>query len=611
METNNTETNNENARPVPFIEEVNFLFDHRLDQEKLEKYCFDGRLRDSHIRSVVWRVLLKCLPIKSSEWSEILNRSRNFYGSLKKKLSTNPREDIFNFDPELNNPLSLQAENPWQKYFVDAELRDCINKDVERTFPEMQFFQSEQMRKMMSDILFVYSKQNDQLSYRQGMHEILAPLLFVLYFDHESYAHFKEQSGISDLTNEQRNLLDTINDPRFLEHDAFAMFRQLMMMLEKWYINTDDYGSDNSSIAPLSKDRIGGVPFCKSKNPGPNSELIEKLNMINDVMLREIDPALWRHLNSLEITPQIYGIRWLRLMFGREFPMHDLLFLWDAILADRPQLVLVDYIFIAMLVLIRHLLLCSDYSTCLQYLMRYPPTADIHTFIQFSLHLKSPKKFPKPKNYRLSHFPQITQAGKPHPNHERAQEERHFNNRTSPPKVKTVDNVLNKIGRQALSAHSTPLIRRRYPDSMPASNSIFYTDEPQDDMSEIELMKEQVALLQSRLNEHDLVARVGSRKLLAIADDIDLLGGNAEKQEKLKQEIREIANQLTRNTVSEQWVQNVPTEISSNGLDAVELAREAGTSPLQNNHSLNRHPKSLRKENELLEIHFNPKRKNF
>lgn len=51
----------------------------------------------------------------------------------------------------------------------------------------------------------------------------------------------------------------------------------------------------------------------------------------------------------------LYFRRWLRLLFGREFPIHDLLFLWDAIFAYRPPLSLVDYIFVAMLEQIRHL----------------------------------------------------------------------------------------------------------------------------------------------------------------------------------------------------------------------------------------------------------------
>ncbi len=45
--------------------------------------------------------------------------------------------------------------------------------------------------------------------------------------------------------------------------------------------------------------------------------------------------------------------RWVRLLFGREFPMQDLLVLWDAIFADGISFDLVDYVFVAMLLYIR------------------------------------------------------------------------------------------------------------------------------------------------------------------------------------------------------------------------------------------------------------------
>jgi hypothetical protein len=45
--------------------------------------------------------------------------------------------------------------------------------------------------------------------------------------------------------------------------------------------------------------------------------------------------------------------RWVRLLFGREFPMQDLLMLWDAIFADSVSFDLVDYVFVAMLLYIR------------------------------------------------------------------------------------------------------------------------------------------------------------------------------------------------------------------------------------------------------------------
>ena len=47
--------------------------------------------------------------------------------------------------------------------------------------------------------------------------------------------------------------------------------------------------------------------------------------------------------------------RWLRLLFGREFPLDGLLVVWDAIFAYSPSLSLVDYICVAMLQFIRNI----------------------------------------------------------------------------------------------------------------------------------------------------------------------------------------------------------------------------------------------------------------
>lgn len=63
--------------------------------------------------------------------------------------------------------------------------------------------------------------------------------------------------------------------------------------------------------------------------------------------------------------------RWVRLLFGREFPLQDLLVIWDALFADSITLDLVDYVFLAMLLYIRDaceyllLLLRNLHNRCL------------------------------------------------------------------------------------------------------------------------------------------------------------------------------------------------------------------------------------------------------
>lgn len=87
------------------------MFGGNITMEEIRKHCIEGNLRDSRLRSVVWRILLKVLPLDRQEWVQILTNSRKSYEATKARLNINPR--LFNDedeDPNHNNPLSLQDE---------------------------------------------------------------------------------------------------------------------------------------------------------------------------------------------------------------------------------------------------------------------------------------------------------------------------------------------------------------------------------------------------------------------------------------------------------------------------------------------------------------------
>lgn len=86
----------------------------------------------------------------------------------------------------------------------------------------------------------------------------------------------------------------------------------------------------------------------------------------------QVDPELKAHLEGLDIVPQVFLIRWIRLLFGREFEFGSVLTLWDVIFAEDSSLEIVDHICLAMLLRIRWHLLDSDYNNALGYLLRYP-----------------------------------------------------------------------------------------------------------------------------------------------------------------------------------------------------------------------------------------------
>lgn len=73
-----------------------------------------------------------------------------------------------------------------------------IKQDVVRTFPGIEFFRKPQIQEIMKNILFCYARENPIMCYRQGMHEILAPILFVHHSDQLSYLHYKELNKTSE-----------------------------------------------------------------------------------------------------------------------------------------------------------------------------------------------------------------------------------------------------------------------------------------------------------------------------------------------------------------------------------------------------------------------------
>lgn len=313
-----------------------------------------------------------------------------------------------------------------------------IEQDVKRTFPEMQFFQQENVRKILTDVLFCYARENEQLLYKQGMHELLAPVVFVLHCDHQAFLHASESAQPSE---EMKTLLN----PEYLEHDAYAVFSQLMETAEPWFSTFEHDGQKGKETL------MTPIPFARPQDLGPTVAIVTKVNQIQDHLLKKHDIELYMHLNRLEIAPQIYGLRWVRLLFGREFPLQDLLVVWDALFADGLSLGLVDYIFIAMLLYIRDALISSNYQTCLGLLMHYPFIGDVHSLILKALFLRDPKRNPRPVTYQFHpNLDYYKARGADLMNKSRA------NAKGAPLNINKVSNSLINFGRKLISPAMAP-----------------------------------------------------------------------------------------------------------------------------------------------------------
>lgn len=219
-------------------------------------------------------------------------------------------------------------KSTWTTLRYDEELRAEIWQDVERCMPENSYFREPATQNILLEILFVYCKLNRDISYRQGMHEVLAPILWVVSCD------VIEPSTIQEEQNSAEEIELSCLDYKYIEHDAFTLFSIIMQTVRTFY----EMGTKND--APTS----GLVN---------NSPIVQRSKRIHEKYLHQTDPELAEHLTGIEILPQIFLIRWVRLVFGREFPFEDVLSLWDMLFAEDPELDLIDLISVSMLLRIR------------------------------------------------------------------------------------------------------------------------------------------------------------------------------------------------------------------------------------------------------------------
>ena len=132
---------------------------------------------------------------------------------------------------------------------------------------------------MLLDILFIYSKLNQDIGYRQGMHELLAPILWVVERD----AIKRDDSDRAVDTDEE--LMGRVLDSRYVEHDSFTIFCALMQTAKAFY-EVGDQGQPHTSNV--------------------NSSIMIRSRRIHNELLGILDPQLAIHLQAAEILPQIF-----------------------------------------------------------------------------------------------------------------------------------------------------------------------------------------------------------------------------------------------------------------------------------------------------------------
>ena len=257
-----------------------------------------GELKVSKFRSVCWNILLGGLSNSPETWIAQRNRQREEYHEIKMKHILNPH--AVQKAEEEDNPLSQDKNSIWNQHFRDTELRNLIKQDVVRTNPNVDFYRKEHIQEIMIDILFCYARQYPTICYRQGMHEILAPLIFVTHCDHTNYDHIKEETEIS-----LDSMLELVMDPIYLEADSYNLFCQIMNSLELFYRINDMIISESGQLTNIPEHPDN--PKSPSKKTS-EIEVVHQLNVIRDEIFAKQDLHLHNHLLKLEIPLALFGM---------------------------------------------------------------------------------------------------------------------------------------------------------------------------------------------------------------------------------------------------------------------------------------------------------------
>lgn len=140
---------------------------------------------------------------------------------------------------------------------------------------------------MLLDILFVFCKLNPDVSYRQGMHELLAPILWVVERD----AISPKPTG--ELSSDDQMLCE-ICDLEFIEHDTFTLFGIVMQGAKSFY--------EQAAHRAPSQLAVGSPkPAATLENP-----ILTRIHRIFDEYLPHVDPKLAQHLREIDMIPQVF-----------------------------------------------------------------------------------------------------------------------------------------------------------------------------------------------------------------------------------------------------------------------------------------------------------------
>ena len=387
MSSSQLKKNNINELSLIFKEKI-LLNPYRV--EDLKKLAIDAKLSKEQLRPIAWKIFLGVLPNTTSlkEWVEIISNQREEY---KKKLKKYCKIKKFVGDPLGGGKKKKKNEGPVE----DTDLKDLINKDLDRTHQEMELFLQNKIKNILANVLYIWSKENSIVSYRQGMNELLA-IIFIAFYPFYFACTRKPKTTKEDIIEYLKDMnlyKDDIyiffHDEDEIQSDLFYTFEALMKkgmtnLFDPHFLQKDDPGYKMYEIFPqMWKD---------DSNENKPTYVYRRSSLIIKEKLKSLDNELYSHFKKIDLNCEVFLQRYLRCIFCREFNLNDVYIIWDIIFYDnyvnrskeKYDFIYMEYICIAMIFKIRDRLKDADQNECFSMLFKYPEIKDIMDIIKLA-----------------------------------------------------------------------------------------------------------------------------------------------------------------------------------------------------------------------------------
>ena len=357
------------------------------------------------LRPTAWKIFFGIFPNNSNiiEWIETINKLRIKYNKKKKKYLSIKK---YKGDP-LNigggNNSNKKSERNFNTLYEENELRRIINLDIIRTYQNINLFSQEKIKKLLLNILFIWCKENDDVSYRQGMNDLVAILIICFYPYYFSFEE-KEKPNKEDVIKyikikepKERYKYSNIvynyfHDEDEIECDLFFAFDSLM---KKGMKNLFDPRLFQRGEPEYKLYEIFSDMYKEEIDEEKVNFISRRCFLLINEKLKKIDEELFQYFKKIDINCGAFLQKWLRCIFCREFELNQVFILWDVILVEdfvnektqKYSLAFMDSICLAMILRLRKYILNRDQNDCFSLLFKYPKIDNIKNIIVLAYHI--------------------------------------------------------------------------------------------------------------------------------------------------------------------------------------------------------------------------------